>query len=374
MRRWRDQGMTAAHRGHVVIGMSGGVDSSVAALLLLREGYTVTGLFMKNWEEDDTEEYCAAAEDLADAQAVCDRLDIPLHTVNFSHEYWERVFSYCLTEYAAGRTPNPDVLCNKEIKFKEFLDQARRLGADLIATGHYARTDTCDGARRLLKGCDGAKDQSYFLYTLEQSALTQTLFPIGDRNKGDVRALARRAALATHDKRDSTGICFIGERRFKDFLSRYLDTQVGEIRDLNDRILGRHDGLAFYTLGQRQGLGVGGAGDAWYVAAKDVAANVLYVVQGHDHPALMSHRLRADALHWLAPAPPATPLACTAKTRYRQTDQPCLITTVRDGAAEVRFEQPQRAVTPGQAVVFYDGDVCLGGGVIRSSDARAQAA
>jgi len=366
--------VTADRNTHVVIGMSGGVDSSVAAHLLLREGYTVTGLFMKNWEEDDTEEYCAAAQDLADAQAVCDRLGIPLQTVNFSHEYWERVFSYCLGEYAAGRTPNPDVLCNKEIKFKEFLVQARRLGADLIATGHYARTDNHNGARRLLKGCDAGKDQTYFLYTLEQPALQQTLFPVGDLEKTAVRALARHAGLDTHDKRDSTGICFIGERRFKDFLSRYLDTQVGEIRDLSDRVLGQHDGLAFYTVGQRHGLGVGGAGDAWYVAGKDLAANVLYIVQGHDHPALMSRWLFAGEFHWLAPEPPALPLACAAKTRYRQSEQACVVTTVRDGIAEVHFEQAQRAVTPGQAVVFYQGEVCLGGGTIRSSEALAQAA
>ncbi len=354
--------------------MSGGVDSSVAAMLLQQAGYAVTGLFMKNWEEDDTEEYCAAARDLADAQAVCDRLGIPLNTVNFSYEYWERVFSYCLAEYAAGRTPNPDVLCNKEIKFKEFLRHAQHLGADLIATGHYARSATRDGAPQLLKGRDPNKDQSYFLYTLERSALAQTLFPLGEHYKRDVRQWAQQAALITHDKRDSTGICFIGERRFKDFLGRYLTREAGEIRDLHDRVVGRHDGLAFYTLGQRQGLGVGGAGDAWYVAAKDLAANVLYVVQGHDHPALMSRRLRAVDLHWLGSALPDLPFTCAAKTRYRQADQACRITQWQDGVIDVEFVEPQRAVTPGQAVVFYDGDVCLGGGVIRTSDTLAQAA
>ncbi len=366
--------MSTASGIHVVVGMSGGVDSSVAAHLLREAGHTVTGLFMKNWEEDDTEDYCAAAADLADAEAVCDHLNIPLRTVNFSHEYWEHVFSYCLGEYAAGHTPNPDVLCNKEIKFKEFLDQARRLGADRIATGHYARTDTCDGIHRLLKGYDTNKDQTYFLYTLEQRALAQTLFPIGALDKTRVRALARAVRLATHDKRDSTGICFIGERRFKDFLGRYLETHKGEIRDFDGRLLGEHDGLAFYTLGQRHGLGVGGAGAAWYVAAKELSSNTLYVVQGHDHPALMSRCLQADALHWLAGEPPGFPLACTAKTRYRQPEQTCTIQTVSNGVAEVRFERPQRAVTPGQAVVFYHGEVCLGGGTIVSSDALARAA
>lgn len=349
--------------------MSGGVDSSVTAYLLAIEGHRVTGLFMKNWEEDDTPDYCAAAADLADAQAVCDRLNIPLRTVNFAHEYWERVFRYFLSEYAAGRTPNPDVLCNREIKFKEFLHQAQRIGATHIATGHYARLIEQTGHKRLVKARDKRKDQTYFLYALDQNALGHTLFPVGDLTKTEVRARANQAGLVTHDKKDSTGICFIGERRIKHFLSQYIKCDPGEIRDLHDRALGVHDGLAYYTLGQRHGLGIGGAGDAWYVAHKDLQANVLYVVQGHDHPALLSRTLTADALHWVTGEQPELPLTCCAKTRYRQADQTCTIEAIRNGIAEVRFERMQRAVTPGQAVVFYCGDVCLGGGTIRSSDA-----
>jgi tRNA (5-methylaminomethyl-2-thiouridylate)-methyltransferase len=359
-------------RPYVIVGMSGGVDSSVAALLLLQQGYRVEGLFMKNWEEDDDQEYCAAAVDLADARAVCDRLGIPLHTINFSAEYWERVFSHFLAEYSAGRTPNPDILCNKEIKFRAFLDHALGLGADAIATGHYARVRKSDqGDFQLLKGLDPDKDQSYFLYTLQQEQLSRALFPVGELRKSAVRQLAQEHDLITHDKKDSTGICFIGERRFKDFLARYLPARPGEMRTPAGELLGRHDGLMYYTLGQRQGLGLGGRkehGEApWYVVGKDVAHNVLLVDQGHDHPRLFSRALEAGQLHWVAGRPPALPHACLAKVRYRQGDQPCTISALSADSCRVDFAQAQRAVTPGQSVVFYDGDICLGGGIIEQT-------
>ena len=358
---------------HVVVGMSGGVDSSVAALLLREQGYRVTGLFMKNWEEDDGAGHCAAAEDLADAERVCDRLGIPLRTINFSHEYWTRVFSRFLSEYEAGRTPNPDVLCNREIKFREFLDYARVLGADLIATGHYAGL-VRRGERQLLRrALDPAKDQTYFLHAVDQAALDHALFPLADRRKSEVRALAEQAGLPVHAKKDSTGICFIGERRFKEFLQHYLRPRPGEMRAADDnRLLGRHEGLMYHTIGQRQGLGIGGPGGPWYVVAKDVERNVLYVAQGHDHPSLMSRWLRADKLTWITGSSPRLPYCCSAKTRYRQPDQACLIEPVGAGAARVRFDQPQRAVAPGQAVVFYDGNICLGGGTITDSEALSE--
>ena len=350
--------------------MSGGVDSSVAALLLREQGYRVTGLFMKNWEEDDGPGHCAAAGDLADAERVCRRLGIPLRTVNFSHEYWTRVFSRFLAEYEAGRTPNPDVLCNREIKFREFLDYARVLGADLIATGHYAGIDRRGGLQLLRRALDPAKDQTYFLYALDQAALEHALFPLVDRRKSEVRALAEQARLPVHAKKDSTGICFIGERRFKEFLQRYLCPRPGEMRATDDnRLLGRHEGLMYHTIGQRQGLGIGGPGGPWYVAAKDMQRNVLYVAQGQNHPSLMSHWLRADQLTWIAGSPPRLPYRCSAKIRYRQPDQDCIIESLGAGAARVRFDQPQRAVAPGQAVVFYDEDICLGGGTITNSEA-----
>ena len=348
----------------VVVGLSGGVDSAVAALLLKRAGHDVTGLFMKNWEEDDTDAHCTAEEDLKEVRAVCAVLAIPFQTVNFSAEYWDRVFQYFLNEHKAGRTPNPDVLCNKEIKFNAFLDHALALGADKIATGHYAQVREVDGRHQLLKGADAAKDQTYFLYTLGQAELSRTLFPIGHLAKSEVRALARTAGLPNHDRKDSTGICFIGERDFRDFLKRYLPAQPGELRTLAGDYKGRHEGALYYTIGQRQGLGIGGAGEAWYVVDKDIEKNVLYVEQGEHHPALYSPALLASQLHWVAGVPPPLPHACSAKVRYRQTDQPCTIGQLAAGTAQVTFASPQRAVTPGQSVVFYDGDICLGGGVI----------
>ncbi len=356
-----------SRKTRIVVGLSGGVDSAVAALLLQRQGYEVLGLFMKNWEEDDTAEHCSAAEDLAAAQAVCAQLGIPLHAVNFSAEYWERVFAYFLDEFRAGRTPNPDVLCNKEIKFGAFLDHALTLGADKIATGHYARVTHAD-SYQLHKGVDGGKDQSYFLYTLDQTALARTLFPLGELAKTAVRAAARAAGLPNAARKDSTGICFIGERDFRHFLARYLPAQPGEMRTLGGAHVGRHDGLMYYTIGQRHGLGLGGAGAAWYVADKDLEGNVLYVVQGESHPALFHDTLEADALHWVAGAPPVLPQRLAARTRYRQPDQDCLVEATAPGRVRVTFDTPQRALTPGQSVVFYRGTVCLGGGTI---DTRA---
>jgi len=349
---------------NVVVGLSGGVDSAVAALLLKQQGHSVTGLFMKNWEEDDTSTHCAAEEDLKEVRAVCDVLDIPLHTVNFSNEYWERVFQYFIDEHKTGRTPNPDVLCNKEIKFKTFLDHALTLGADKIATGHYAQVRETDGRYRLLKGADTAKDQTYFLYTLGQKELAKTLFPVGRLAKPAVRELARAAGLPNHARKDSTGICFIGERDFRDFLKRYLPAQPGEMRTLAGELKGRHEGVMYYTIGQRQGLGIGGEGLPWYVVDKDVEKNILYVEQGENHPALFSTGLAASQLHWVAGTAPPLPHACTAKVRYRQADQGCRIENIEAGSAQITFDVPQRAVTPGQSVVFYDGEICLGGGVI----------
>jgi tRNA-specific 2-thiouridylase len=354
-----------------MVALSGGVDSAVAALLLRDAGYRVSCLFMKNWEEDDREGYCAAAADLEDAQAVCAKLDLPLHTANFSHDYWERVFKRFLSEYAAGRTPNPDVLCNREIKFDAFLERAQALGADWIATGHYAGVRRNGDGVKLLRGADPGKDQSYFLHALPTSALAKTLFPLAKLRKEEVRALARRAGLPVHDKEDSTGICFIGERRFRDFLARYLPPRPGEIRDLSGRVLGTHEGLMYYTLGQRHGLGIGGAGEPWYVAAKDLRENVLTVVRGHNHLALFSRSLEAGELRWIAGMPPPLPFACTAKTRYRQADQECVIEAIANGIARVGFSRPQRAVTPGQYAVFYDNEVCLGGGAIETTAAPA---
>jgi tRNA-specific 2-thiouridylase len=348
----------------VVVGLSGGVDSAVAALLLKRAGHVVTGLFMKNWEEDDTASRCAAEEDLKAVRAVCAVLDIPLNTVNFAAEYWERVFHYFLAEHRAGRTPNPDVLCNKEIKFDAFLGHAMTLGADRIATGHYARIRAHHGRYELLKGSDSNKDQTYFLYTLGQAQLARTLFPVGDLPKTEVRALARAAGLPNHDRKDSTGICFIGERDFREFLQRYLPARPGDSCTLSGDRVGRHDGVMYYTIGQRHGLGIGGPGEPWYVVDKDIENNILYVEQGEQHPALFHSGLLAGELHWVADHPPRLPHMCAAKLRYRQTEQPCAIESIEAGTARVRFDNAQRAVTPGQSVVFYDGDVCLGGGVI----------
>ena len=356
----------------VVVGISGGVDSSVAALLLQQQAYPVEGLFMKNWEEDDDQDYCSAAEDLDDARQVCERLGITLRAINFSAEYWDRVFEHFLAEYRAGRTPNPDILCNREIKFRAFLDHALEQGADAIATGHYARVAHDGEGFKLLKGKDNGKDQSYFLYTLGQHQLRHSLFPVGELEKAEVRRLALAHGLITHDKKDSTGICFIGERNFRDFLSRYLPAQPGTIETADGQIIGQHSGLMYYTLGQRQGLGIGGVtgrpDEPWYVVGKDLARNVLIVEQGHDHPLLFSQQLQAAQLSWVSGVAPLTPRRCYAKTRYRQADQSCTITHINGDHCQVHFDQPQRAVTPGQSVVFYDGEICLGGGIIEQTD------
>jgi tRNA-specific 2-thiouridylase len=354
----------------VIVGMSGGVDSSVSAYLLQQQGYQVEGLFMKNWEEDDTDEYCAAAEDLKDAQQVCDKLGIPLHTINFAAEYWDNVFEYFLAEYKAGRTPNPDIMCNKEIKFKAFLEFAcEDLGADFIATGHYVqRRLNSNGQYELLRGLDNNKDQSYFLYTLSHQQVGQTLFPVGHLEKPKVREIAEQAGLITHNKKDSTGICFIGERKFKDFLSQYLPAQPGDIETVDGKTIGRHDGLMYHTLGQRKGLHIGGQRDAgdepWYVVDKDMQRNVLIVAQGHDHPRLKSIGLVANQLHWVNRQTIEQSFRCTAKTRYRQQDAACIVKPVDNDTVEVIFDTPQIAVTPGQSVVFYQDDICLGGGII----------
>ena len=356
----------------VIVGVSGGVDSSVAALLLKRAGRRVEAMFMKNWEDDGRFGECDADRDRLDALKVCAALDIPFHTRNFSGEYWDQVFTHFLAEYRAGRTPNPDVLCNREIKFRTFLDHARELGAGKIATGHYARTDCLDGRHRLLRGRDGNKDQSYFLYALGQAQLAATEFPVGELPKPQVRELARDAALPTHAKKDSTGICFIGERDFRAFLSQYIPAQPGEMTTPDGRRVGEHQGVMYYTLGQRQGLGIGGRNDAsgepWYVVGKDVARNQLFVAQGNANHWLDSQRLVADEVTFTAGRAPAAHFRCTAKTRYRQGDQACTV-TFEHGQLAVHFDAPQRAVTPGQSVVLYDGDECLGGAVIAATDA-----
>lgn len=355
----------------VIVGMSGGVDSSVSAYLLLEQGYQVEGLFMKNWEEDDTDEYCAAAQDLADAQKVCDKLGIKLHTINFATEYWDNVFEHFLAEYKAGRTPNPDIICNKEIKFKAFLEFAcEDLGADYIATGHYVRREFRDGQWSMLRGLDSNKDQSYFLYTLSDKQVGRTLFPVGNIEKPAVRAIAEKADLITHNKKDSTGICFIGERKFKDFLGQYLPAQPGIIESAEGEAVGEHDGLMYHTLGQRKGLRIGGlanAGEApWYVVDKDLERNVLIVGQGHDHPRLFSKGLVGDQLHLVNQKPLITPIKCTVKTRYRQSDVACHLSPMANGEYLVMFDEQQSSVTPGQSVVFYQNEVCLGGGIINS--------
>lgn len=353
---------------HIIVALSGGVDSSVSALLLKEAGYRISAIFMKNWTEPADSTHCRWEEDVADALEVCERLDIPLNTVDLSHAYWAGVFEDFLAEYARGRTPNPDILCNKEVKFKAFLEHARALGGSAIATGHYARIRNRAGVFELLKGSDGNKDQSYFLYTLGQSQLAATIFPVGEMVKPEVRGRAAAAGFITHDKKDSTGICFIGEQPFREFLSRYLPAQAGVIKTLDGRTVGDHAGVFYYTLGQREGLRIGGvrgaAEGAWYVVAKDIASNELFVAQGHDHPALLSRRLNADSLSWVAGSAPAMPYRCWAKTRYRQTDQACVINLLENDVCDVEFDQPQRAVTPGQSVVFYQGEVCLGGGII----------
>ena len=353
-----------------MVAMSGGVDSSVAALLLQQQGRDIAGMFMKNWEEDDRDGECNAAEDADDARDIARALGIPLHTRNFATEYWDNVFAEFLSEYRAGRTPNPDILCNREIKFKTFLEHAEDLGADTIATGHYVRTDSKDGRHRLLRGVDEDKDQSYFLYAVGHRQLAKTVFPVGELQKPDVRRLACQAGFDVYDKKDSTGICFIGERNFAEFLSRYLQAEPGEIRTPEGQLLGEHAGLVFHTLGQRQGLGIGGVRgfpDApWYVLHKDLASNILYVAQGHDHPWLMSTSLQAGQLAWVSGEAPAPGSTYTAKVRYRQPDQRVRLVGIEAGCMKLEFERPQRAVTPGQSVVLYDGNVCLGGGVIET--------
>ena len=370
---------TAAN-GKVIVGMSGGVDSSVSALLLMQQGYEVEGLFMKNWDEDDGTEYCTAKEDLADAEAVCAKLGIKLHTANFAAEYWDNVFEHFLAEYKAGRTPNPDILCNREIKFKVFLEYAEMLGADKIATGHYVRKGHVsqgdgDVRPRLLKGLDSNKDQSYFLHAVPEAAIARTLFPVGELEKPAVRALAEQHDLITAKKKDSTGICFIGERRFRDFLQQYLPAQPGTIETPDGVVIGKHMGLMYYTLGQRQGLGIGGLAnyseDPWYVAAKDLDRNVLIAVQGKHDQLLYSDILVTEAMDWVAGEPPVQQGRFTAKTRYRQSDCSCEMRALPDGGVEVTFDDPQWAVTPGQSLVLYDGDICLGGGVIRATWKKA---
>ena len=352
----------------IVVGLSGGVDSAVAALLLKRAGHDVVGLFMKNWEDDDNDEYCSTRQDLIDAAAVADVIGIELEAVNFAAEYKDRVFAEFLREYQAGRTPNPDVLCNAEIKFKAFLDHALRLGAARIATGHYAQLDERDGKVRLLRGADASKDQSYFLYRLTQAQLVSTMLPIGNILKREVRRIAAEAGLPNHAKKDSTGICFIGERPFREFLNRYLPKEPGPIMTPQGMQLGTHIGLAFYTLGQRKGIGIGGTagsgGAAWYVAQKDMRANALIVVQGHDHPLLLSKSLQAADASWISGEAPAEGARYTAKSRYRQADSACTVTRLGNGDLSVDFDQSHWAVTPGQSVVLYNGAACLGGAVI----------
>jgi len=352
----------------IIVGMSGGVDSSVSACLLLEQGYEVEALFMKNWEEDDTAEYCSATEDLADARQVCDMLGIRLHTVNFSSEYWDNVFEYFLHEYRIGRTPNPDIMCNREIKFKAFLDHAQLLGAKRIATGHYVRTRQHNGEVELLRGLDNNKDQSYFLYALNQHQLKHALFPVGELEKSEVREIARRENFAVHAKKDSTGICFIGERKFRDFLQRFIPAQPGDIYTTEGKRLGEHSGLMYYTIGQRQGLGIGGTepgkDDPWYVVAKELDSNRLMVAQGVDNSLLFHSHCRITDLHWIGSRVTDIPFTCSAKVRYRQQDSQCRLLSVDGGSAEIEFSEPQRAVTPGQALVLYHNEQCLGGGTI----------
>lgn len=351
----------------VIVGMSGGVDSSVSALLLQQQGFQVEGLFMKNWDEDDGTEYCTAKEDLKDAQQVCDKLGIHLHTANFAAEYWDNVFEHFLQEYQAGRTPNPDILCNREIKFKAFLEYAIHLGADYIATGHYARRSDDENNAQLIKGLDNNKDQSYFLHAVSGTEIAKTLFPIGNMEKPAVRELAEKHDLVTFNKKDSTGICFIGERRFKDFLQQYLPAQPGDIISVESELLGKHSGLMYHTIGQRQGLGIGGISgggeDPWYVVDKDLDNNQLVVAQGSQHPRLFKQALYVSELHWINAQAPEFPLSCKAKTRYRQADQSCTVYQKEQGF-EIVFDEPQRAVTPGQSLVLYQQEICLGGGII----------
>jgi tRNA-specific 2-thiouridylase len=348
----------------VVVGMSGGVDSSVAALLLKNQGYEVIGVFMKNWDEEDESGVCTSVDDYDDVRRVCQKLDIPYYTVNFVREYWNKVFQYFLSEYKKGRTPNPDVMCNKEIKFKAFLEFAMKVGADYIAMGHYAQVDFKDGEYRLLRGDDSNKDQTYFLCELNQYQLSKSMFPIGHLNKSEVRKIAKENGLATADKKDSTGVCFIGERDFNKFLDNYLPAIGGEIMTFDGEIKGEHFGLMHYTLGQRKGLGIGGEGDPWFVAEKDLQNNILYVVQGEKNPKLYSYGLMATDVNWISDKAKIGSFRCTAKFRYRQKDQDVTVYIKENNCCVVEFNETQKAITPGQVVVFYDGDNCLGGGII----------
>lgn len=348
----------------VVVGMSGGVDSSVAALLLKEQGYDVIGIFMKNWDDTDENGVCTATEDYNDVIRVCNQIGIPYYAVNFEKQYWDKVFTYFLDEYKAGRTPNPDVMCNKEIKFKAFLEHALKLGADYLATGHYARVEHREDGAKMLRGVDNNKDQTYFLNQLTETQLDKVMFPLGAIDKKQVREIAKEAGLATAAKKDSTGICFIGERNFKEFLSGYLPAQKGRMETLSGEKMGNHDGLMYYTIGQRHGLGIGGAGDPWFVVGKDLKRNVLYVEQGFDHPSLYSDSIKAVNISWVSNKPKSEEFTCTAKFRYRQPDEEVTVKVLPNGDVNVLFARPVRAVTPGQAVVFYDGDDCLGGGTI----------
>lgn len=351
----------------VVVGMSGGVDSSVSALLLKEQGYQVIGLFMKNWEETDARGVCKASLEYEDAERVCEQIGIPCYSVNFASEYQESVFQEFLDGLKRGLTPNPDILCNREIKFKVFLEKAKRLGGDFLATGHYCRLERSNGPIRLLKGLDPSKDQSYFLHAVPGAMFENVLFPVGGLDKKEVRAIAKKHQLATSEKKDSTGICFIGKRDFKPFLSQYLGYRKGEFQNLDGTRVGEHDGAAFYTIGQRRGLGLGGEGEAWYVVGKEIQNNIVFVERGENHPALFASELIANQVTWISKAPASYPFRCQAKIRYRQVDQPCIVTQEEGDSLRVLFDEPQRAITPGQAVVFYDGICCLGGAVIQSA-------
>lgn len=350
----------------VVVGMSGGVDSSVCALMLKLQGYRVIGLFMKNWEEQDEQGVCQASKEFADVVAVCDQIGIPYYSVNFIEEYRENVFKQFLDEFKKGYTPNPDILCNREIKFKALLQKALSLGADYLATGHYCQIGGDRERRKLLKGMDPGKDQSYFLYAIDGAVLNRVMFPIGHMLKNELRLFAKQHHLATSEKKDSTGICFIGERNFKQFLSQHIQYRAGNFENLNGQVVGRHDGVAFYTPGQRRGMGIGGPGEAWFVVGKDIERNVVFVDQGIRHPALFCNEAAAVELTWIGDVPAMLPFKCQSKVRYRQPDQNCTIEKIEEGRATITFEIPQRAVTPRQSIVFYQGTECLGGGVIEA--------
>jgi len=360
----------ATNKPEIIVGLSGGVDSSVSALLLLEQGKRIDGLFMKNWIDLEGDDECPIKQDLKDAKSVSETLNIPFHSENFAPEYWDNVFTHFLNEYKAGRTPNPDILCNKEVKFKVFLEHALNLGAEKIATGHYAHIEKTDDRYRLMRAADLNKDQTYFLYTLNQQQLSRSEFPLGKLLKPDVRAIANRAGFVTHNKKDSTGICFIGEKNFREFLSQFIPAQPGEMQTADGKLIGEHQGIMYYTLGQRKGLGIGGTNDGkeepWFVVGKKIKENILIVEQGHNHPLLQSRKLVANDLHWTSGEIPPLPYQCTAKTRYRQADQKCTIQSYLNGEILVEFEDRQRAMTPGQSIVFYQDDECLGGGIINT--------